>query len=169
MHFSWVCWVMDPQEVYSLMGPYDENDYEYECDDCMPFRDWFEIGWRRAGIIKLKNWCKWYTELYDYGNDFKEQESKLKKWSCSIAQKKDIDHFYKWERDCDAYPHTRMFFDENWEPNFQPEEFERDNVKKATVKRKNVEKEVKEYYEKLEAWYENVPDDYYIVIIDYHD
>lgn len=152
MHFNWVCWVMDLQEVYSLIWPYQEWE-----NDCISFRDWFEIWWKRAWLIKLKK-----------NHEYSLPKYITKKLHTSVARKKDIEYFYEWETDKDLYPQTRMFFDKNWDPVFQPKEFERDQINKKRVERKDLKGDLKRYYEKLEAWYDSVPDDYYIVIIDYH-
>ena len=170
MHFSWVCAVEEPTLVHSLMWPYWEEEYEYdENPPVIPFRDRYEIWGRRAWIIKLKEWCKGYDDtpwLWYWTWSF---DKEVKKWYCSVAQKRDIEHFYKWEKDSDAYPHARMYFDKDGDPHFQPEDVYRDAEEHTLKTKPEAKKEKKKFLDDLEDWYERVPDNYYIVIIDYHD
>ena len=161
MHFSWVCAVVDPEnDVYSFMAPYQESEdnADYEIVDFTPFRDWYEIWWRWAWLIKLK----------------KDHECSLPKYTTknlhtSVAKKKDIEYFYEWKTDKDSYPQTRMFFDDNGIPHFQPDDLVWDSENKKAIENPDIKEDLKKYNDDLEKWYDKVPEDYYIVIIDYHD
>lgn len=173
MHFSWVCATKEPDWVYKLMAPFQEVGYDEEWNDlseydCIKFYDRFEVWGRRAWIIKLKKWCKGVTK-WDLWLNFTYWDHKLKRWTCSVAQKKEIAHFYNWETDKDAYPHVRMYFDAAWDPQFQPDGMLRDADQNKLVHDPKEANELKEFMDWLEDWYDKVPDDFYITIIDYHD
>lgn len=170
MHFSWVCATQNPNDVYTLMEPFQEPEYygdEYPGNP-NAFYDWFEIWWRRAWIITLKKWCKGHSK-WDLWLNFTYWGMKLKRWTCSVAQKKDIAHFYKWEKESDAYPHTWMFFDEKGVPHFQPDEILWDFDSRKEMPNPKFKEEMEQFNIDLEHWYENIPDHFYVTIIDYHD
>ena len=142
MHFLWVCAVEEPSLVHSLMWPYEEgpNDYEDEWVDYVPFRDRYEIWGRWAWIIKLKDWCKGYdNDVWWYWTWAFDSDRDIGQWRCSVAQKKDIEYFYKWEKENDAYPHSYMYFDSDWEPRFEPQEWKRDSEKEKFIKKSQEE------------------------------
>jgi hypothetical protein len=62
-----------------------------------------------------------------------------------------------------------MFFDEKGVPHFQPDEILRDSENRKEMPNPKFKEEMEQFNIDLEHWYENIPDHFYVTIIDYHD
>jgi len=192
MHFAMTVALPEGESVWDLLDPFCESIYSWHEDWSVTwpdwkvypewdfaqytFYDWLCLWWRRDGYIKWKRWA--YPEIaFDLWEKDKRYPEIDWKWRWSAFIKKYI-KWFGFDKKLSKYPQTYSYFDqnyldENWELDNYPERF--NYIKKRWETREQNEydeaayqKEIKEREKRIKKWYNSIPDDYVIYIIDYH-
>ena len=187
MHFTLALAVEEWTDIYELLEKHYEwfyhwhEDWTVEWEDGRiyheweypyTFYDWFVVWWRRDGYIKWKRWKKPLEECKP--RDDHPEINWKDRWS--VFYKSDIKWFGYDEKNLSKYPQLHSYYDPNyieenwWLPEWPDQwQFQEDWKDDNTLDKEAFEKAKKEYEEWLKKWYDEIPDDYLIYIIDYHN